>query len=59
MKSKSSAEFMLSIFNLKVSVKFPCKMGLQHDGKSISTEVEPINGIFTFNQDVTIKINHK
>lgn len=33
------AEFMLSIFSVKLAVKFPCRMSLHQDGKPITTEV--------------------
>lgn len=39
MKTNSMAEFTLSIYSVKLQVKFPCKMNLQHDGKSLTPEV--------------------
>lgn len=39
LKGKQTAEFMLTIFSIKMPVKFPCKMSLQSDGKIISAEV--------------------
>lgn len=60
MKSNpNQAEFMLSIYTIKLTVKFPCRMSLHQDGKPITTEVEPANNVFTFNQDITIKVNLK
>lgn len=32
-------------------------MSLHYDGKPITTQVESANNIFTFNQDVTLKLN--
>jgi len=34
-------------------------MSLHQDGKPITTEVESTNNVFTFNQDITIKVNLK
>lgn len=59
MKGPSSAEFMLSIYSIKLAVKFPCRMSLHQDGKPITTEVEPSGNVFTFNQDVTLKVDSK
>lgn len=58
-QNPSQAEFMISIYTIKLTVKFPCRMSLHQDGKPITTEVEPIANVFTFNQDVTIRVNLK
>lgn len=58
-QNSTQAEFMLSIYTIRLTVKFPCRMSLHQDGKPITTEVEPNANVFTFNQDVTIKVNLK
>jgi hypothetical protein len=35
-QNSSQAEFMLSIYSVKLNVKFPCRMSLQQDGKPIT-----------------------
>lgn len=57
--NSTQAEFMLSIYTVKLTVKFPCRMSLHYDGKPITTEVESNSNVFTFNQDITIKIDPK
>ncbi len=37
MQNSTAAEFMLSIFSVKLAVKFPCRMSLHQDGKPITT----------------------
>lgn len=44
----STAEIMLTIFFVRMPVKFPCKMSLHYDSKVISQEVSPNDGQFTF-----------
>lgn len=58
-QSSSMAEFMLTIYSVKLTVKFPCQMNLQQDGRPITHEVEARDNIFIFNQDVTIKVDPK
>lgn len=58
-QNSSQAEFMLSIYFVKLTVKFPCRMSLHQDGKPITTEVQPVSNVFNFNQDITLKVNLK
>lgn len=50
------AEFKITIYFVKLTVKFPCRMSLQQAGKPITPEVDPSGNTFTFNQDVTLKV---
>lgn len=58
-QNSTQAEFMLSIYSVKLAIKFPCRMSLHQDGKPITTEVQPANNVFTFNQDISVKVNLK
>lgn len=49
-------EYMLTIYSITLSVKFPCRMSLHADGKVLSMEVEARNNVFTFNQEIKIKV---
>lgn len=51
----SQAEFKITIYTVKLAVKFPCKMSLHNGGKPITTQVSPANNVFTFNQDILAK----
>jgi hypothetical protein len=50
--------FSITIHSIIFPIKFPCRMNLQYDSKTISTDVEPKSGIFTFNQDLKIKVKY-
>ena len=52
----TATEFLLTIYTVNLTVKFPCKMTIQYDGKPISPEISSKAGVFTFNQDLKIKI---
>ena len=51
-----TTEFLITIFSVNLTVKFPCKMTLHYDGRPITTDVESKGGVFSFNQDLKIKI---
>ena len=51
-----TTEFLITIYTINLKVKFPCKMSLHYDSKPISSDIESKGGVFTFNQDLKIKI---
>ena len=50
-----SFEISVTIYLVKLQVKFPCKMSLHSDGKPTTTEITGNSHIFTFNQEVKTK----
>lgn len=53
----SSADFKITVYNVRFAVKFPCRMSLHYGGKPITSEVDPVDNTFTFNQDISIKVD--
>jgi hypothetical protein len=48
--------FTINIQSIKMKVKFPCKMVLEHKNAPITTDVTPNDmNKFIFNQEVTLK----
>jgi hypothetical protein len=49
-------EYTLTILSVKMKVKFPCKMKLEHAGNTLTDEV-PSNdqSKFLFNQEITLQ----
>lgn len=48
--------YTVSILNLSLKVKFPCKIYLEHAGNTITNEVAASSpNKFLFNQEVTLK----
>jgi len=56
MEEVESYDLNLFIKELKLAVKFPCRLTLQHSGKAISPEIQS-NGsnLFVVNRDVSLK----
>ncbi len=48
--------YTLTILNLTLKVKFPCKIYLEHQSNNITSEVQSTNNHkFIFNQEVSLK----
>jgi len=48
--------YTLTILNLTLKIKFPCKIYLDFNGQSLTSEVAASSpNKFTFNQEVTLK----
>ena len=56
MDEPESYDLVLLIKELKLSVKFPCRLTLQHSGRPVSPETQS-NGsnVFPVNRDISIK----
>jgi hypothetical protein len=60
MEDVESYELTLFVKEVKLSVKFPCRLTLQHAGKPVSTEIQSSgSNVFPINRDVTIKEEKK
>lgn len=56
MEDIESYDVTLMIKELRLSVKFPCRLTLQHAGRPVSPEVSSNNSsVFSINRDVSIK----
>lgn len=48
--------YTLTLLNLTLKVKFPCRLYLEHQGRPLTSEVTPTpNNKFIFDQEVTLK----
>ncbi len=48
--------FVLTLTSVKMKVKFPCKMAIEHSGHPLTKEVPPNEeGKFVFNQEIRLK----
>jgi hypothetical protein len=56
MSEIESCELSLIIKELKLSVKFPCKLTFQHAGKALTSEISSnATNVFSVNKDVALK----
>lgn len=57
MNEIESCELTLSIKELKLAVKFPCKLTFHHAGKTITSEIasSAATNLFTVNKEITIR----
>ena len=56
-EGSSLIDLSLTVFSVRLAVKFPCKMSLHNDGKILSHEVTANSNLFTFNQSAKLKAN--
>lgn len=48
--------YTLTLLNLTLKVKFPCRLSLEYQGRSLTSEVTPTPANkFIFNQEITLK----
>lgn len=48
--------YTLTLLNLTLKVKFPCRLYLEHQGRALTSEVTPTSANkFIFNQEVALK----
>ena len=60
MEDVESYDLVLHVTELKLSVKFPCRLTLQHAGKPVSPEIQS-NGsnVFPLNREINLKEDKK
>lgn len=55
-KSQEGIEFQIKINVVKIKIKFPCKMQLDHAKQQVTREVSPAEpNKFVFNQSISLK----
>lgn len=53
---RESSEYQLSILSVKMKVKFPCRMKIEHEGSLITGEAPPSDDHrYIFNQEVLLR----
>ena len=56
MEEVESYDLVLLVKELKLSVKFPCRLTLQHAGRPVSPEIQSDgSNIFPVNRDISVK----
>lgn len=60
MDEVESCELLLLVKELRLSVKFPCRLTLQHAGRPISPEIQSDgSNVFPLNREVSVKEEKK
>jgi len=60
MEEVESYDLVLLVKELKLSVKFPCRLTLQHGGRPVSPEIQSDgSNVFPVNRDISIKEEKK
>jgi hypothetical protein len=60
MEEQESCDMVLLVKELKLAVKFPCRLTLQHAGKPLSPEIQSDgSNVFPVGRDISIKEDKK